>query len=205
MKSKQKTRLEGSRCQGVPLHTETSGNAAHQGGFHAEPHHVSAGASVAEGDQKLPRTVSWPAGCLPSCWGVFCPRCFSGSTFSHFCAGVKGQFPLDLQWRAAGRTSACQPRAAPSNAFEEQRHLLLGGQFKFRSLGLHIINSCCGQRNLAFPDEAPCVPPEEMTRHQERLPFFIFPLIYLCLNFPICKCLLPSAELAVNLLLPPAE
>lgn len=45
--------------------------------------------------------VSWPGGCPPKCWGVFCPGGISGRTFSsHFCAGVSCQFPLGLQWKA---------------------------------------------------------------------------------------------------------
>lgn len=47
--------------------------------------------------QKVTRSCQEPAGCRPSCWGMFCPSCFSRSTFSSFCAGSEGQCPLDLQ------------------------------------------------------------------------------------------------------------
>lgn len=136
--------------------------------------------------------------------------------FSRSCEGeMPGKVVSKEKWKkswictksSGRRSSEFWSRAASSNIFEEQSHNLFGTVL-FSFIGLTYNKLLLWTMKFGLCSWGLSVPLEQMTSNQEILLFFspwASPLPPLCLNFPICKCLLSSAELAVDLLLPPAE
>lgn len=90
----------------------------------------------------------------------------------------------------------------------DQKHTLLGETFQFSFIGFVFNRLSLWTVNLGMPTQGSHVPEQQM-RAVVKSGFSFSsrasPLISLCLNFPICKCLLPSVESVIDLLLPPAE
>lgn len=99
-------------------------------------------------------------------------------------------------------------RAISSSTLGDQKHTLLGETLQFSFTGFVFNRLSLWTVNFGMPTQGSHVSEQQMravVKSGFSFSSWASPLISLCLNFPICKCLLPSVESVIDLLLPPAE